>query len=496
MIATRPQTNNLNPNIFNFVIGFIFLLIGALFALIISSNNSFIGVLVVIAPIILGIIILIFSNPYYGIILYLNYSFISNGLSRYVPENITLGLGIDFILLLTTLSMLVHIKWSDLKKLKQSVFLITLIWTVYTVLLVVNPLLGKIESLIYAIRGISLYSVQVIPLVLLYMNTKKDFNTFLKIIIGWSIISTIWAFKQIMFGTDIYEQRWLDAGGYITHILNGQLRAFSFYSDAGQLGSTMAFISFVCFVLSFGPYTKNRKYTFLAISIFTFLGFSISSSRGPVFIFIFGFIFFFILIKQFKTLIYGLIIGIFIFSFLKFTNIGSSNYQIFRIRTAFDPKEASLMVRLYNQELFAKYLENKPFGGGIGTVDMFGIRYYPGSFLANLPTDSWFISIWVQSGIIGLILHLFGIAYVLVVGFEKIYRLKSNDLRYKMIALYGGFIGVIVASLANPIFGQTPLGPIMYICMVYLTTADKLDIEFLAEENQIKNNLEQNKLVA
>ena len=68
----------------------------------------------------------------------------------------------------------------------------------------------------------------------------------------------------------------------------------------------------------------------------------------------------------------------------------------------------------------------------------------------------------------------------------KVYRLKSNDLRYKMIALYGGFIGVIVTSLASPIFDQTPLGPIMFICMVYFTTADKLDLEFVAEETQVK----------
>jgi hypothetical protein len=328
------------------------------------------------------------------------------------------------------------------------------------------------------------------------MNTKKEFNSFLKLIIGWSIISTIWGFKQIMIGPDFYEQMWLDNGGNITHILNGQLRAFSFYSDAGQFGSTMAFVSLICFILAFGPYSKKRKYTFLSIAFFTFIGFSVSGSRGPVFIILFGFLFYLILIKQFKTLIYGLIIGVFVFSFLKFTSIGSSNYQVYRIRTALDPKEASLMVRLSNQEVFSRYLENKPFGGGIGTVDVFGNRFYPGTFLANLPTDSWFVSIWAQSGIIGLVLHLFGIAYVLVVGFEKIYKLKSLDLRVKMIALYGGFFGIIVASLANPIFGQSPLGPIMYMCMVYLSTADKLDLEFVAEETKQKQILEQSKLAA
>lgn len=494
MIA-RPQTNSVNSNIYNYVIGFIFLVIGVFLALIVSSGSSSYGLIAILVPFAIAIIILVFSNPYYGLLLYLNYSFISNGLARYVPDT-TLGLGVDIILLITTLSMLVHIKWDDLKKLRQSVFYVTLIWTIYTILLIVNPLLGQIESLIYAIRGISLYSVQVIPLVLLYMNTKKEFNSFLKLIIGWSIVSTLWGLKQIMIGTDTYEQRWLDAGGNVTHFLNGQLRAFSFYSDAGQFGSTMAFVSFICFILAFGPYTRKRRLTLFAISLFTFIGFSVSGSRGPVFIIIFGFLFYLILIKQFKTLIYGLILGIFLFSFLKFTSIGSSNYQIYRIRTALDPKEASLMVRISNQELFAKYLENKPFGGGIGTVDVFGIRYYPGSFLANLPTDSWFVSIWAQSGIVGLVLHLFGIAYVLVAGFEKIYRLKSLDLRVKMIALYGAFVGIIVASLANPIFGQSPIGPIMYISMVYLTTADKLDLEFLEEERKNSLEAEQSKLAA
>lgn len=493
-MISRPQTSIVNSNIFNFSVGFIFVIIGVLLALLVSSNNSIYGSLVILIPFAIGIIVLVFSNPYYGLIIYLNYSFFSNGLSRYLP-NIPLGLGVDFILLLTTLAMLVHIKWTDLKKLRQSVFYVTLLWTIYTILLIVNPLLGQIESLLYAIRGISLYSVQVIPLVLLYMNTKKEFNTFLKIIIIWSVISTLWGFKQIMIGTDAWEQRWLDAGGNVTHILNGQLRAFSFYSDAGQFGSTMAFVSLICFILGFGPYSRKRRYTYLSIAFLTFISFSVSGSRGPVFIIIFGFLFYLILIKRFRTLIYGLILGVFVFSFLKFTSIGSSNYQIYRIRTALDPKEASLMVRLSNQELFSKYLENKPFGGGIGTVDVFGIRYYPGSFLATLPTDSWYVSLWAQSGIVGLVLHLFGIAYVLVVGFEKIYKLKSLDLRVKMIAIYGGFFGIIVASLANPIFGQSPIGPIMYFCMVYLTTADKLDLEFLEDEKK-KIVIDQNKLVA
>lgn len=53
------------------------------------------------------------------------------------------------------------------------------------------------------------------------------------------------------------------------------------------------------------------------------------------------------------------------FSF-KFTTIGNNNYQINRMRTAFDSDDASLNVRLQNQILFANYLKSRPIGGGVG----------------------------------------------------------------------------------------------------------------------------------
>jgi len=45
-----------------------------------------------------------------------------------------------------------------------------------------------------------------------------------------------------------------------------------------------------------------------------------------------------------------------------------------------------------------------------------------------------------------------------------------------MIALYGGFLGIITASFGNPVFGQAPLGALMYISMTILTVAEKYDV--------------------
>jgi hypothetical protein len=494
MIA-RPQTNHLNPTIINFGIGFIFIIIGALLALTISSDESFYGTLSIIAPIVLGVMIIIFSNPYYGILLYLNYSFISNGISRYAPENVTIVL--NFILLLTTLSLVVHLKWDDFKKLSQSVFYITIIWAIYSVISVVNSYTGQVDTLFVAVQGISFYAIQLVPLALIYFNTKKDFNTFLKIIIGWSVLSTIWAFKQTIFGTDFYEEKWLDAGAYVSHILNGQLRAFSTFSDAGQFGLTMAFISFVCLVLSFGPNnTLIKKFSLIAISIFTFLGFLISGTNVPLYVFIVGFIFFFILIKQFKTLIFGLIFGVILFLFLKFSTISNFNFQEFEIGTSLTSNDASLMVSSNNQFFLTNYIEKKSIDNGIVNFNLLEIQNYFASIFSNFTSFSWYIKMWNQSGIIGLLLHILGISYVLIIGFIKINKLKSNELRYKVIAIYVGFIIVIFTGFANHIFNQIPLGPIMYICMVYLSSSDKLDLEFSDQETQNKINSSQSNLAA
>jgi hypothetical protein len=52
--------------------------------------------------------------------------------------------------------------------------------------------------------------------------------------------------------------------------------------------------------------------------------------------------------------------------FFKFTMIANGNDQVRRMRTAFDPNDASLQVRLDNQKILKGYLDSRPFGGGIG----------------------------------------------------------------------------------------------------------------------------------
>jgi hypothetical protein len=103
--------------------------------------------------------------------------------------------------------------------------------------------------------------------------------------------------------------------------------------------------------------------------------------------------------------------------------------------------------------------------------------------LVDLPTDSWFVKVWVENGVVGLSVYALGLAFVMVMGVVKIRRIKNPDSKQKLIALYGGFLGVVTASFGNPVFGQAPLGALMYFSMTMLSTAESYDVPENLEES-------------
>ena len=177
-------------------------------------------------------------------------------------------------------------------------------------------------------------------------------------------------------------------------------------------------------------------------------------------------------------MIFGAIMGISVFVFFKYTTIAQGNYQIRRMRSAFDPNDPSLQVRLENQRNLKTYLASRPFGGGLGSSGNWGKRFSPNTFLANTATDSWYVAIWAEQGIVGLLLHLFILFYVLIKSaFVLMFKIRNDWLRFRMIALICGFFGIMVASYGNGVLGQMPTGIIIYMSMAFLFMAKKFDEE-------------------
>ncbi len=455
------------------LITYSFTLIAAiLLAVVIAWGGIITAFALIVMPFILAFLIWLFRIPVVGIESVIILGFIVNGITRYVPG--PFGLSVDAVLVLTLLAVIFKSNKIVLKKISNTLMVVVGIWFAYTLFQIINPEARSFEAWFYAVRGVSLYMILFIPIVFILYSEPQHLDKFIKIWFIVSVLAALWSIKQIFLGVDSFEKKWLDEGAATTHVLMGKLRAFSFYSDAGQFGAAMGHTGLAASILALGAKEKLRKYLFLATALLCFYGMLLSGTRGALFVPMSGFFMYFILSKNIKVLVIGMTLGIMFFVGLKYTTIGQTNDQVRRMRTALDPENASLQVRLDNQKKLSSYLATRPIGGGIGSAGGWGQRFSPGTFLAETALDSWYVKVWAEGGIVGLILFIGLVLYVLIDGFIKIFWMPDSDLRYKLMALYCGFFGISVASYGNQIFGQSPTSFILYGSMVYLFLGEKL----------------------
>lgn len=404
-------------------------------------------------------------------------AFFAIGAIRYV-SSLPLGLTVDFALILAIIAALFHTRIkTDFKKLKNSLMLVSVIWMGYNVAEIINPEARSFAAWFYAVRGTALYMILTVPLTLLYANTTKDLDRFIKFIMLFSLLASLWGLRQYYIGLDGAENSWLDSGPRSTHVLFGNLRVFSFFSDAGQFGAGIAQAGLMAAILALGPFSARNKLIFILLALLFFFLMILSGTRGSLIVPVGGAMAFLFASKNFKVMLGGLFVLGIIFFFLKFTTIAQDNYQVRRMRSALDPNDASLNVRKENQKKFKSYLRNRPFGGGIGTSGSWGQRFSPGTFLAETPNDSWYVKIWAEMGIVGLSLHLTILVFIALMALLKIWKVRDPGLKQKLLALFAGYVGIILASYGNPILGQMPTGIVIYMSWAYLFLAPDLDKE-------------------
>ncbi|MBL0356113.1 MAG: O-antigen ligase family protein [Chitinophagaceae bacterium] len=427
---------------------------------------------------------LLFTRPIIGLYTAVALSFILIGLGRYVKD-LQVGLGMDAILMLTYLALFMkrfneRINWSPAAK---DITVLAVVWFGYSLFQLVNPEAHSIAAW-FSGRGVSLYMFLLVPLTLMFINTNRKLDFFLYV---WGIFSMLASAKgivQMKFGVDNAEQAWLNEGNYKTHILFGQLRVFSFLSDAGQFGGTQAYAAVVATIYSMAiKNNRPKKLFFVAVALLGFYGMIISGTRGAISIPLAGFMTFFILRKNIRVLGFGVALLALVFIFFRFTSIGQGNDQIRRMRTAFDPNDASLQVRLDNQKILKRYLASRPFGGGIGHGGVKAQKYLPNAFLSKVATDSWYVLVWVEQGIVGLLLHLFILFYTVGrASYKVMFKIRDPLLKLKTSALIAGMAGVMVASYGNAVLGGMPTGMLIYISMAIMLNSGALDIPEPAPE--------------
>lgn len=453
-------------------------------AFVIGTQGLTAGIMLIGLPFGIVYAYFFFKNPVIGVYSALVLGFIILGSARYL-KGVQVGLAMDGILFLTYIALFFNrfkerIDWSPANR---DITWLAIVWFGFTLLQFFNPEARSREAWFVGFRGISLYMMLLIPLILLLIDDRKKLFIFLYLWAAFSLLASAKGIMQNTIGVDPFEKAWLDAGGSITHVLFGKLRIFSFMSDAGQFGANQAYSGVVFGIIGLVVKDWRTKLFFLLTAALGFYGMFLSGTRGAISIPLAGFGIYAVLRKNKFVMLTGFFALLMVYIFFKYTFIGQDNQQIRRMRSAFDPNDPSLQVRLENQKKLRVYLATRPFGGGIGHAGVKAQRFLPNAFLSNVATDSWYVLIWAEMGIIGLILHLFILFYIIgKSGFLIMFVLKDPETKFIFAALNSGMMGIMVASYGNAVLGTMPTSILIYSSMAFLLNARYFDR--LAMENR------------
>jgi hypothetical protein len=132
-----------------------------------------------------------------------------------------------------------------------------------------------------------------------------------------------------------------------------------------------------------------------------------------------------------------------------------------------------------------EYMADLPFGAGIG-YDCYSARktdaYYG---LSKIPTDSWYVSVWIQTGIVGLILHILLLSIPIIMGgYLILYKIKNKELRGLLAAMLAGTFGMLASCYGNELLGQFPNCFLFYTCQALVFMGIYYDKE-LEEHEQL-----------
>lgn len=438
---------------------YLFLAIGLITMVygILTQNMLFFGASVLLPT---GAIIIYFAlqKPIWSFILFGVVTCYFSAIYRYLGIQNLSGI-MDIILGISFLSLALNIivkkdsyPWSN----AFNILTVTYgIWLFYCFLILFSPDVSFHDLIGNRSVYLSLPLTYLLAAVLMCTPHRLKVTLFLLgIFVATAALKAYW---QKVRGFDSIESAWLLSGAWHTHILRSGIRYFSFYTDAGNFGASMGMFAVTFGVLTLALKKRLSRLYCLGAAVLAGIGLMMSGTRGAMIVPFGGLMLYVLLSKSMKIVLTCSLIGILIFCFFYYTDIGEENVFIRRMRTAFRPSEdASFNVRLENQKRFAYYLQDKPFGVGVGgkIVDTKGLMILEEEFI---PTDSYYVGIWVEGGIVGLCLYITLQALILIrCCYLLLFRIKNDQLRKILSALLCGVFGLWLNGYVGRSMGFQP----------------------------------------
>ena len=323
-------------------------------------------------------------------------------------------------------------------------------------------------------QGARLMAFQILYIFLvfsIYISSPQILMRYLFLWAGLSLFSVFWTWKQQYIGFTQAEAHFLE--GSRTHILNAGtlIRYFSTFSDAAAYGTNAAATAVAFIIIGITNKIRWKTLFFLLSGVAVIWGMFASGTRTAIACLGAGLIVYIFLSKSFKIAIPFTIAFVFFAFILVFTDIGGSNQQIRRMRSAFNRKDASADVRSTNQDAMKKYIKDAPWGIGLGMNRDNVPANNKYNVLATIPPDSEYVFIWLRTGPIGI--TIFIITMLMMLGgacYTVLFKLKNKSLLGIGAGLCCAFVAIQLGGYGNQVLLQFPNGLIFYggLSIVYI----------------------------
>ena len=352
-----------------------------------------------------------------------------------LPQGIPMSLYNELIEILLLFMAILNVKDTKFERTANPMLVALLAWCGFCTLEVLNDTCNigiDVGSWYTSARMIAFQLLYAFLVFSIYISKPKILIRYIFVWGALALFASFWVWKQQYIGLTSSENAWLQTRGRSTHILQAGtlIRYFSIYSDAANFGIGIASTAVAFLIFGITSKIKRHKIFFLIVGAACTWAIFPSGTRTAIACLMAGFAAYIFLSKSFKIAIpVTILFALFLF-ILAFTNIGQSNQQIRRMRSAFNKDDASASVRASNQKAMKKYLDEAPWGIGmhIGYQNAPANNKY--TYMATVPPDSEYVFIWIHTGIIGITTFLICTA-IMIIGacWIVLFRLRSPSLR-------------------------------------------------------------------
>jgi hypothetical protein len=265
------------------------------------------------------------------------------------------------------------------------------------------------------------------------------------------ILATLNGYRQKAFGFNASERYFLYVlGGWRTHIIWSGIRYFSFFSDAANYGVHTAMGACVLGISAVHTHDKWLRIFYVISAICGIYSMAISGTRAAMAIPLASLAVYVVLSKNVKGIIGGAGFLMALFCFFYFTNIGNGNQYVRKMRSAFRPNDdPSYLLRVENRRHMKELMATHLIGYGVGLSK--GERFSPRE-LMPYPPDSWLVSVWIETGIVGLIIYLaaHGVLFAWC-SWLLLFKIRDKQLRGLLTAWICMAAGFFLSAYANDV---------------------------------------------